>query len=82
MSFVRSPSSALALLIAVSLACVLLAGPAAAAGQPAPKLSGLKARVAQGGRVDLAASSLTAIELAKLRPEFDKLKPRARTNAE
>jgi hypothetical protein len=45
-------------------------------------VSGLKARVAQGGRVDLAASALTASDLARLRPDFDKLKPRPRSNAE
>ncbi|MBL8200847.1 MAG: hypothetical protein JNK40_07735 [Chromatiales bacterium] len=85
MSFVLpglSRSSALALFVAASLAGVLLAGPAAAAKQTAPTLSGQKARVAQGGRVDLAASSLTAIDLAGLRPDFEKLKPRARSNAE
>jgi len=82
MSFVRSTSPALALFLVASLSCLLLAGPAAAAGQPTPQLSGLKARVAQGGRVELAASSLTAIELLKLRPGFENLKPRARTNAE
>ncbi len=82
MSFVRSKSSALALLLAASVAGVLLAAPAGAVKQATPKLSGLTARVAQGGRVDLAASSLTAIELASLRPDVDKLKPRARTNAE
>jgi hypothetical protein len=47
-----------------------------------PQVSGLKARIAKGVRVDLAASSLTATELARLRPDYEKLKPRARTNTE
>lgn len=81
MSFVR-PGSPLALLLATSLAGLLLAAPAGAAKQAVPRLSGLKATVAQGGRVDLAASSLTAVDLASLRPDFEKLKPRPRTNAE
>jgi len=72
----------LALLLATSLAVALLAAPAGAAKQAALRVSGLKATVAQGGRVDLAASSLTAADLASLRPDFEKLKPRARTNAE
>lgn len=79
MSFVRSTSSVLSIVLAAGL---LLAGPVSAAGQPAPKLSGQKARVGQGVRVDLAASSLTAAELASLRPEYERLKPRARTSAE
>jgi hypothetical protein len=82
MSFLRSRSSVLTFCLAAGLAGVLLAGPAAAASQPAPKLSGQKARVAQGVRVDLAASSLTAVELVSLRPEYDRLKPRVRTNVE
>ena len=82
MSLVRPKSSALGFFLAASLAGILLAAPAGAAKQLAPKLSGQKARVAQGGRVDLAASALTAIDLASLRPDFEKLKPRARTNAE
>ena len=65
----------------------LLAGTAEAAKQTVaksvvPALSGLKARIAQGGKVDLAASRLTPAELATLRPNFAALKPRARTNAE
>ncbi len=87
MSFLHPRSSALALFVAASLAGVLLAGTAGAAEQPAgkssgPALSGQRARVAQGNRVDLAASSLTAAELASLRPGYDRLKPRARSNAE
>ena len=69
----------------------LLAGPPAGAAEAAkqkvaqpvvPALSGLKARVGQGGKVDLAASRLTPAELAALRPNFAALKPRARTNTE
>lgn len=82
MSFVRSRSSVLTFCLAAGLAAVLLAGPAAAASQPAPKPSSQKARVAQGVRVDLAASSLTAVELASLRPEYERLKPRVRTTAD
>lgn len=86
MSFLRSPSSARSFnvpaFVAAGLVGVLLATTAGAARQAAPKLSGQHARVAQGVRVDLAASSLPAAELARLRPDFEKLKPRARTNAE
>ena len=80
------------LIVIVLLALTgLLANPPAGAAEAAkqrvaqpvvPALSGLKARVAQGGRVDLAASRLTSAELAALRPNFTALKPRARTNAE
>ncbi len=87
MSFVSPRSSALTFFLAASLAGVLLAAPARAAKQTAPELSGQalsgqRARVAQGTRVDLAASSLTAVDLAGLRPEYERLKPRARSNAE
>lgn len=83
MSFVPPKSSALALLAAACLMGAVYSTSADAAKQPpAPKLSGLKARVGQGGRVDLVASSLTAAQLAALRPDYEKLKPRARTNAE
>jgi len=82
MSFLRSRSPVLRLFLAASMAGVLLAGPAGAAKQAPPQVSGLKARVAQGGRVDLAAPALTASDLARLRPDFDKLKPRLRSNAE
>ena len=64
------------------LAAALLAGGAEAAKAVAPKLSGLKARVAQGGKVDLATSTLTTAELAALRPHYEALKPRVRSNAE
>jgi hypothetical protein len=83
MSFVRRQALVLALLAAN----VLATGGAQAAGKAAaspamPTLSGLKARVGQGGKVDLAASRLTPAELAALRPGFASLRPRARTNAE
>lgn len=78
MSFVRRQSLTLALL----LAATLLAGTAEGARQVRPKLSGFHARVAQGVKVDLAASTLTTAELAALRPDYEKLKPRARSNAE
>lgn len=82
MSFVRPKSSALACFLAASLAGVLLSASAGAAKQPAPESSGLKAQVAQGGRVELAAPSMTTKELASLRPQYERLKPRARSNAE
>lgn len=82
MSLVRPRATALMLLLAASVAGVLLATPGWAAKQPVPQLSSAKARVAQGGRVDLAAPALTAGDLARLRPDFEKLKPRPRTNAE
>ena len=86
MSFTGPKSPAL-VLIAACFMGMILATPAGAAKQPvakqsAPRLSGLKAQVGQGGRVDLVASSLTGAELAALRPNFENLKPRARTNAE
>ena len=82
MSFVLRKSSFLALLAAASLLGASLSTPTEAATQRTPKLSGLKARVAQGVRVDLAASTLTTTKLAALRPGYENLKPRARTNAE
>jgi hypothetical protein len=75
-------SSILALLCGVSLLAVSVASGAEVERAAKPQLSGRKARVAQGGTVDLAASALTTIELARLRPDFEKLKPRVRTNAE
>jgi len=68
--------------LALLLAATLLAGGAEAAKAVAPKVSGLQARVAQGGKVDLAASALTAADLAALRPHYADLKPRVRSNAE
>ena len=71
--------------LALLLAATLLASGAsgAEAGKAvAPKVSGLQARVAQGVKVDLAASALTTAELAALRPHYADLKPRIRSNAE
>ena len=68
--------------LSLILASVLAAGPVEAAKQSQPKLSGLYARVGQGGKVALAASRLTNSKLAALRPDYDKLKPRARSNAD
>ena len=68
--------------LALVLAATLVAGTAEAAIQVTPKLSGLKARVAQGGKVDLAASTLTQAELAALRPGYEELKPRVRSNTD
>jgi hypothetical protein len=68
--------------LSLLLASVLAAGPVAAAKHSQPRLSGYQARVAQGGKVPLAASKLTPSALAALRPDFDKLKPRARSNAD
>jgi hypothetical protein len=78
MSPARHKSFTLALLLALSLT----AGVADAEKQSTPKLPGHKARVGQGGRVDLAAPRLTVAELARLRPGYEALKPRARTNTE
>lgn len=78
----RSTSPALVVAFAASLVGALLATPALAAGQTAPATSGQKARVAQGGRVELAASAFRAGDLAALRPDFARLKPRVRGNAE
>jgi hypothetical protein len=78
MSFARRKSLTLALL----LAATLLAGGVEAAKPVTPKPSGLQARVAQGGKVDLAASTWTTAELAALRPHYEDLKPRVRSNAE
>jgi len=75
-------SSVLALFCSISL---LVSGAASAAEQAKPSKpqpAALKARVAKGIRVDLAASRLTTAELARLRPEYEKLKPRARSNTE
>lgn len=86
MTFVRCKTLTLALLFATALltgtAATSAAGTANTAKSVAPKLSGLHARVAQGGQVDLAASTLTASALAVLRPHFQNLKPRVRSNAE
>ncbi len=68
--------------LALFLAATLLAGGTEAAKAVAPKASGLHARVAQGGRVALAAPALTTAELAALRPNYADLKPRIRSNAE
>ncbi len=79
MESIRRRPSMLALLCSI---CLLTAGVASAAPLVKPSLSGLKARVAEGGKVDLAASRLGIVELARLRPDYETLKPRARTNAE
>lgn len=74
------------------LAMVLVAT-AQAEGTPAPAAAGKvapvvqthavrKARVAQAGQVELAASQLSDAQLAAMRPDYARLKPRARTNAE
>jgi hypothetical protein len=82
MSFPRRKSLTHSLTLALLLAATLVAGTADAGKAVAPKLSGLHAHVGKGGTVDLAASTLTTAELAALRPGFENLKPRARTNAE
>jgi hypothetical protein len=82
MLLVRRSSSVLALLCS---ACVLAAGigHAAEPARPAnPTAASREARVAQGVKVQLATPKLSASELARLRPDFEKLKPRARTNTE
>ncbi len=47
-----------------------------------PALQLRKARVAQNGEVELAASALSDTQLAAMRPHYEALKPRMRTNAE
>ena len=68
--------------LSLLLTSFLAAGPVEAAKQSQPRLSGFQARVAQGGKVVLAASKLTPSDLATLRPGYDNLKPRTRSNAE
>jgi len=82
MESIRRRSSLLALVCSASLLVACVAGAATDDSPSKPPLSGLKARVAQGGKVDLAASRLTTAELARLRPDYEKLKPRARTSKE
>jgi hypothetical protein len=82
MSRVQSFFRAISAVLAATVAGALLASPAGAATPAKPRLPEHKARVAQGVRVDLAAPALSAAELAAKRPEFARLKPRARTNAE
>lgn len=57
------------------------AAPAAAKARVA-KASVGKARVAKGAIVPHANSKYSAAELAKMRPHYTTLKPRARTNTE
>jgi hypothetical protein len=78
MSFIRRNSLTLAIVLAATLA----AGAAEASKPVAQKLSGFHARIGKGGTVDLAASTLTPAQLAAMRPGFENLKPRARTNTE
>ncbi|MDP2324471.1 MAG: hypothetical protein Q8N51_10620 [Gammaproteobacteria bacterium] len=82
MAIIRRTSWILALLCSAGLLVVGVANGTTPAEPVTPTFSGHKARVAQGGEVDLAAPVLTTIELARLRPEFEKLKPRVRTNTE
>lgn len=82
MPFARSKPLTLILTRALLLTITLVAGTTEAARQVTPKLSGLHARVAQDGTVALAASTLTTADLAALRPGYERLKPRARGNAE
>lgn len=55
--------------------------PAAAAATAHPATAG-KARVAKGVIVTHAASKFSQAELAGMRPHYNDLKPRARTNTE
>ena len=83
---VARPAARLLLVLAGTLvAGGLLAGGAEAAKSTKVaelKLSGQQARVAQGGKVDLAASAFTKAELAALRPRYEDLKPRIHTNSQ
>lgn len=81
----RRTSHLTLLLAAVLLAATPLAmgaEAAKAATDAPPKPSGYHARVARGGTVDLAASTLTDAQLAALRPHYESLKPRARGNTD
>ncbi len=86
---VARPAARLLLVLAGTLvAGGLLAGgaeaakAAKAAKAAEPTLSGQQARVAQGGKVDLAASAFTKAELAALRPRYEDLKPRIHTHSQ
>lgn len=73
------------LLVATAQAAGTPSPAPAAAGKPAPVAQTnavRKARVAQDGQVELAASQLSDVQLAAMRPDYARLKPRARTNAE
>lgn len=82
MSFAGRLSLSLSLLLAPVLTAVLLTGSAEAAKQSQPRLSGFSALVGKGGKVALAASNMTTSDLAARRPGYEKLQPRARSNAE
>lgn len=82
--FIRT--AALAILLAATVhagdaqpATAVTAGKAVA---DSPALQLRKARVAQNGEVDLAVSALSDTQLAAIRPHYEALKPRVRTNAE
>jgi hypothetical protein len=76
----------LAMLLVATVQAEGTSSPApAAAGKPAPVAQTdavRKARVAQDGQVELAASQFSDAQLAGMRPAYAQLKPRARTNAE
>lgn len=74
----RRKSLILSLMLTAALTAAMASHGAESAKSASPKLSGQKARVAQGGKVDLAASRLSSVELAALRPNYEKLRPRAR----
>ena len=78
----RRKSLILTLLLTAGLTAAMASYGADAAKSASPKLSGQKARVAQGGKVDLAASRLSSVELAALRPNYEKLRPRVHSQSE
>jgi hypothetical protein len=80
MESIRRRSSLLALVCSASLLVACVAGATTDDKPSKPPVSGLKARVAKGAKVDLAASGLTTAELAALRPDWEELKPQVRTN--
>lgn len=74
-----------ALIVAMGLGAGTGIAPASAGVSAAPtaaKASVGKARVAKGAIVPHANSRYSAAELAKMRPHYTTLKPRARTNTE
>lgn len=77
--------------LAACIGSVVVAAHAAEVPQPGSTRSAVtaaqkaplrKARVAQGGGVELVASTLSDTELAAMRPDYERLKPRVRSNAE
>ena len=86
MTYVSIRAAALAMLLATTAqAGDVQPATAVAATKPvaeSPAAPVRKARVAQNGEVDLAASTFSNAQLAAMRPQYEELKPRIRTNTE